>query len=210
MVSGALPLGDKWRNHRRNNMTTLLRTTRPIALWSFILFVFWPIIAGAIPIGPGDTVRVDFDLSSEFPPPPYSNITAFYGFGPIDLLDPGEGWTVSIFDEENEPALNSFSFISSFPSQTGIFQGIFDSPSLPAFSDGAGFLLLTDIVGTFELTTVQFSGTNLVGSTPFVEGIIALVPEPTALVLIVTGLAGLGFARWRKLQKSRKPGCAEA
>jgi hypothetical protein len=180
-------------------MTILSRTTRQIAVCGLLLFGFWPIITGAIPIGSGDTVRVEFDLSSEFPAPPYSNITTFYGFGPIDLLDPGEGWTVSIFDEENEPALNSFSFISPFPPTTGVFQGVFDFPSLPAFSDGAGFLVLTDIVGTFELTNVQFSGTNLVGSTPFVDGTITAVPEPTALVLIVTGLVGLGFARWRKL-----------
>jgi hypothetical protein len=180
-------------------MSILLRTTKQIAVCGLTLFVFWPIIAGAIPIGAGDTVRVDFDLSSALPAPPYSNITTFYGFGPIDLLDPGEGWTVSIFDEENEPALNSFSFISPFPPRKEVFQGVFDSPSLPAFSDGAGFLLLTDIVGTFELTTVQFSGTNLVGPTPFVDGTITVVPEPTTLVLIVTGLAWLGFARWREL-----------
>jgi hypothetical protein len=177
-----------------------VRITKQIVVWGFILlFVFWPIIAAGFFIGAGDNVRVDFDLSSEFPSPPYNNITAFYGFGPRDLLDPGEGWTVSIFDDENEPALSSFSFISPFSPSTGVFQGVFDSPSLPAFSDGAGFLLLTDIVGTFELTNVQFSGTNLEGSTPFVEGTIAEVPEPTALVLIITGLAWLACARWRKL-----------
>jgi hypothetical protein len=180
-------------------MSILLRTAKQIGICGLILFVFSPVIAAAIPVSPGITIRVNFDLSSEFPAPPYNNITAFYGFGPIDLLDPGEGWTVSIFDEENEPALFSFSFIHSSPPQTEIFQGVFNSPSLPAFADGAGFLLLTDIVGTFELTTVQFSGTNPVGSTPFVEGIIALVPEPTALVLILTSLAGLGFRRWLKL-----------
>jgi hypothetical protein len=36
---------------------------------------------GRLFIGAGDNVRVDFDLSSEFPSPPYNNITAFYGFG---------------------------------------------------------------------------------------------------------------------------------
>jgi hypothetical protein len=179
-------------------MSRLLRLTKKIAVCGFILLVFWPVIARGIPLGAGDTVRVDFDLSSEFPEPPYNNITALYGFGP-DLLDPGEGWTISIFDQENEPALNSFSFISPFPPRTEVFQGVFDSPSLPAFSDAAGFLLLTDIVGTFELTNVQFSGTNLVGSTPFVDGTIIVVPEPTAFILIVTGLAWLGCPRWRKL-----------
>ena len=173
-------------------MTKLLRKTRLIAI-CWLLVSLGPVLAEAVLVGPGDIVRSDFDLSSEFPAPPYSNITAFFAFG-SDLLDPGEGWTVSIFDSENGPALNSVSFSNPFPPTTGIFQGVFGFPSPPAFSDGAGFLLFTTIVGTFDLTAVQFSGTNPGGHTPFVDGTITVIPEPTAFSLMVVGLAGLSVA----------------
>ena len=179
------------------------RATTRMRLCGLLLLGVWPTIASGVSIEPGDTVRVDFDFATAVPPPPYVHLQAGFHYGPIDLLDPGEGWTISVFDDEGSPPLFSFSFLSS-STTAGQGWGLYDGS--PAFADGQGFLLLTDFIGTVDLISITFSAAKPVGYPPpratgeVVDGAITVVPEPTALALLATGLAGIGFAQRRKLQ----------
>jgi len=120
-------------------------------LLSFVFGVIMSMsfVANAVPLGAGDIVRVDFDLSGETPAPPYEGIYTSVAFGSVDYLNPGEGFSIGVFDDDGA-----------------------------ALTDGTGYFLLYDIVGTFELTNAWAAGVNYSGgyvSTTDVLGTISLV-----------------------------------
>lgn len=177
--------------------------TRSIGLfWIFLLGIWSPTVGAAV-VGPGSTVRVDFDFGAYFPVTQYYNIQAGFVFGPSNLLDTGEGWTVRMYDNENGPALDAFSFTSSFSSTNNIYMQVYgNQPTGPFY--GKGFLLLTDIYGSFDLTNVTFSGNDGQGYTFDINGTITAVPVPGGLWLLLSGLSALSFLWTRKSRSTNQ------
>ncbi len=122
----------------------------------FLCLAGLPLTSSAILIEAGDIVRVDFDLSGETPAPPYEGIYTSMSFG-SDTLDSGEGFSLGLFDDGGE-----------------------------GLTDGTGYYVLYDILGTFDLADAWAKGRIYTGgivTTPDVTGFISLVvgfPDPTA------------------------------
>ena len=178
-------------------------------LFSIIIVVlaFLPLTSNAIIVDSSNVVRVDFDLSGETPAPPYDGIYTILGFGASDYLDPGEGFTVTLFDDDGA-----------------------------GLGDGTGYFVVHDIIGSFDLSLAQAAGRFYPGgpaiSTGYVDGTISLisavpdmsgalsdpytyvnnhdvyvswvgldrhiltaVPEPAALLLLSIGLLMIGLIK---------------
>lgn len=177
----------------------------------FFGLITLPLSSQATLIQPGDIVRVDFDLSSEFPAPPYEGIYISTAFSSSNYLNTGEGFTIRVFDDGG--------------------QGL---------DDGTGYYLLFDIIGTFDLTEAWasgrfYSGSTVIDTTPPVAGSISLIsslpdlsmslanfhivnkttpgdtswygvdmlltqtaiPEPSMILLMAAGLSGIVILRKR-------------
>ena len=179
------------------------------------ILAFTPLTSNAIPVGAGDILRVDFDLSMETPPPPYEGIYTTLGFGAEDYLNIGEGFSIALFDDGGE-----------------------------GLADGTGYFVIYDIVGTFELSYAQAAGRFYDGgmvsdTTAYIDGSISTmlalpdlgssladpfsytntvsnnvswfghdrhfisgvpVPEPTSLILLALVLLCLGLLKDKVLR----------
>lgn len=144
--------------------------------------------AVAIPIGSGQTFRIDFALTPSFPGP-YD--VAF--FSPVfqgDVLGPFESLTFEFYDSAD----------------LLLAQRVFDigNIALPNFGTGVlfnqqtsaatGHVLLTDLSGSINLVelTLTFMSMTGGGSTSSLT-LTFPIPEPTSLVLFCAGLAGAMF-----------------
>lgn len=186
-----------------------MKTSSFILSALFLIFTFIPLNSNAIPVGAGDIIRVDFDLSLETPAPPYEGIYTVLGFGSADYLNLGEGFSIALFDEDGA-----------------------------GLSDGTGYFVIYDVVGTFELDYGQaagrfYDGSLVTDTTAYVNGALSsmsalpdvgnslatpfsftntvgeniswfghdrifLVPEPTVLLLFAIGLLGFALLKGKR------------
>jgi len=105
----------------------------------------------AVIVNSGDIIRVDFDLSAETPTPPYEGLYVLFDFSSADYLNAGESLSVAVFDEDASVA-----------------------------SDGIGYYLIYDIVGSFDLTRARtagrfYNGNVVTDSTAYVDSAISSV-----------------------------------
>ena len=121
-----------------------------ILIFSFLFtLLVAPSASFAIPVSTGDIIRVDFDLSAQTPSPPYDGIYTVLTFGASDYLNLNEGMSFAIFDDDGA-----------------------------GLTDGTGYYVLYDIVGSFDLTSAAaagryYSGGMVTDSTPYIDGAIS-------------------------------------
>jgi len=161
--------------------------------------LFLPAPAVAVPIGVGDVVRGDFDVSGFSATGPYDVMRMSIQLGdgsgsssqPLsDLFDPADVIQVDFYDApgvlvgQRQLGPNLFSVLSDL-----LFVGV---PLFsPALADGVGFFRITGVQGAIELRLVLISGETATSAAGFREATLS-VPEPTTSLLLAAGLAGLG------------------
>ena len=172
-----------------------------------------PLTANAVLVGTGDIVRVDFDLSAETPDPPYEGIYTSMAFGSDDYLNVGEGFSIGVFDDGGE-GLNDgigyflvYDIVGTFDLTNAWAAGRFylGSTVIDTTEDIEGSIsLLTDLpdLGNSLAALFTFENTDFENISWFGHDRILLpqaVPEPSTILLIGLGLAGLGFGRRKKI-----------
>jgi hypothetical protein len=143
--------------------------------------------------------RLDFDFSNETQVLPPTEIQISLYFDQLNSLDTGEGYKLQVFNSSNHSATDLFSYNhlgSSTPSIGNSF-GFNGSP----IDDNIGYILFTDIVGSFDLihNSVQMKKLELNVfslSSQTADLSVSQVPIPSAILLLSSGLIGcVGFRK---------------
>ncbi len=169
----------------------------------------------AIPLSPGDSVKIDFDLTSSSTSGPFNQIgfSFIYGSGasstsqPLtDIWDPTDQVKISLYDS-TDTLLNSHTWGTNlFSSPTwGWSSGI--TTGTGTIADGMGYIVYELLQGSLDLYSAKFYGYNSStgASTGWIdaasyEPLSAQVPSPAPLALIALGFALLA------MRKQKLPG----
>jgi hypothetical protein len=169
---------------------------------AFISIISGPVMPAAnaaVSLSAGHSLLFNYDLSASAATGPFSGATSGIFVAQPDLLDPGEQFTLTLFDSANALLLsNTFENPDPFPlggSQTANF---FLSPT----SDKVGHAILTVDEGSMLVSTFLVIYTGNAGFTDFAfvaaeQGIPVSVAEPATLAVFACGLVGLARLRRR-------------
>lgn len=161
--------------------------------------------AGATMFTEGDSATFSFDFSSSSPGPPYDDVHPSVTF---DAWSYTGNYTITFFDDWSNPGLSTFAqaYVAwGTPGPLPREQWTIDYYSWPTTRP----VLSTLVYGTFTLGAGSLDLTAIalamsVGSTltPFIQGEAGTpVPEPGTLLLLGSGLAGLGIHRHRRWKR---------
>jgi hypothetical protein len=176
------------------------------------VFVFIPCLVAGLwsAVTPGravthitsaDTLTISL---SALPAATYTSVSAELNvFGGPDLINPGEGWRVSLFTSGNT-LLSQETFSNVF----GVDITSGSAADNPGPVDNTGHFFIDQIVGSFDLHQLFIRGFNagIISGGPvevlsFEVGT-AATPLPAALPLIATGLGALGLFGWRRKKRA--------
>jgi hypothetical protein len=131
----------------------------------------------------GGSVTYAFDLSGEQPAAPYTGISFF-----VEFEDFTDNKTLDITFGFNDPQ----GMVEIFgPALSTLYNGRHLNTCDPACGR-RGTLTFAALGGPITITSVQVTGFNALGETGPVQ---ATVPLPTAMALLLPGLAGLATLR---------------
>lgn len=119
----------------------------------FLAAVFCALFVCATPgsatlIGPGDSFKVNFDLTGKGPSASYDNVGFVLFFTPLDYLDQNEGFSFQLFDSSGAANSDVATLLYTLPVPTPNLQT--QSAAYVPVS-GQGYFLFTAIVGTFDI-----------------------------------------------------------
>jgi hypothetical protein len=165
-----------------------------------------PTANAAVSLSAGHSLLFDYDLSASPATGPFTSATSGIFVAQPDLLDPGDKFTLTLFDSADALLLsNTFENLGPFPlggSQTANF---FLSPT----SDKVGHAILTVDEGSILVSTFLVIYTGDAGFTDFAfvpaeQAIPVTVAEPATLATLGFGLVGIiGLARLRRCQDAK-------
>jgi hypothetical protein len=143
-------------------------------------------------------VRADFDLTGQTPPPPYDLVNVLISWDKaIDGAHAGDSITTTLYDAGNN-LLQSlpFTYAIDNPSSDGLAVALYFPSHIYTPSVG-DYIILSNIVGSFELTSISplarvTDNSGEVSFTPRVDSVLTFssIPEPSTIVLLLIGLIG--------------------
>jgi len=164
---------------------------------AFVAIISATIANAAVSLSAGHSLLSNYDLSASPAPGPFTSATSGIFVDQPDLLDPGDKFTLTLFDSANALLLsNSFENLGAVPfggSQTANF---FLSPT----SDKVGHAVLTVDAGSMLVSSFLVIYTGNAGFTDFSfvpaeQAIPVTVTEPATLAMFGLGLIGLARLR---------------
>ena len=171
---------------------------------AFVLIGVLPLSSSATLVSTENWVRFSFDFAGQFPPPPYQNINFRIFTNLADDINAGEGFTIQAFDVSDHAVSHAIGLHFQSDTGGGLESG-FGGPVGQFFGEltgTTGSLVMTDIVGSFDITEVTVLAADLnyfPPGTPYITTAIEVfqVPEPSLLILHIIALVALVTTRMR-------------
>jgi hypothetical protein len=158
-----------------------------------------PMVAQAVIISAGQTLRYDFDFTTSAVTPPYGS-TSFAINWAGDLLNQSESFSLDVHDASGLQ-VGTYSYTFASPGGTTGLSSIINFSPLLATVDG--YVLMHWQAGSANVNQLLLSmrtGTSAnPGSSTLLKSatFVGVVPEPGMLVLLGIGTVGFGLSRRR-------------
>lgn len=158
--------------------------------------------AHAVLVTSADRVRLTFDFAGQLPPPPYHNINFRVSTSLANDINAGEGFKIQAFSPNDDAVSNQIAILVQADSGGALESGFGGPPGefFGVLTGTQGYLEMTDIVGTFDLTAFRVLAANLNYFPPGTEYIdtainVFAVSEPSTVTLALASLIVLGGLR---------------